>query len=177
MSVSSYAKENQDFFNLLDIAGLNYVPAPNLISVEARDNPIISYEMALTDKNNKFEVRYVVRPISMLDIEYKDAHSSAPTPNHIFPLLFQTLTNNLSDLSNSSSKEYSPTDAKKFFNADWAAVSLLNVNKEFSNEFEQLLLIAIHKDDAADAFILILFNDYNEILSSIDEVMNSLKFK
>lgn len=126
MNFCANSNQSNYFIDLLDGSGLIYEKPQTLIDLKPRDNSIISYENALRDKNNQFEIRYVIRPISMLEIDYKDAHSSAPTPNHIFPLLFQTLVNNLADLSNSSTKEYSPIDAKKFFNTDWAAVALIN---------------------------------------------------
>jgi hypothetical protein len=177
LSCSINSKELSDFKQLLEVSGLTYSKPTNLIELEAKKDKIISYEKALRDSNNYFEIRYVIRPISMLQIDYKDAHSTTPSPNHIFPLFFQTLINNLSDQSSSSTKEYLPSDANKFFNADWAAVALLNLNNEFSNQYQQLLMIAIHKDNASDAYLLILFNDYKYVKDHIDAITSSLVFK
>lgn len=60
-------------------------------------------------------------------------------------MLFQTLVSDFSRGGNSPSNEYTASDAKNKFNADWAAAAVMDVNPDFSTEHEQLLLLALHK--------------------------------
>jgi len=53
----------------------------------------------------------------------------------------------------------------------------MDVNRDFSTEYDQLLLLALHKNNASDAYVIILFDDYAAVKPEIDSVLGSLKFK
>ena len=53
----------------------------------------------------------------------------------------------------------------------------MDVNHDFSTEYEQLLLLALHKNNASDAYVIILFDDYEAVKPEIDLLLESLKFK
>ncbi len=113
----------------------------------------------------------------MVEIDYEDSHNSAPEPNHLFPMLFQSLISDFSNGGNSPANEYSAQETKARFNADWAAVALMDVTRDFSDQYAQLLLLALHKNNASDAYVLVLFDDYQAVKPEINSVLNSLKFK
>lgn len=165
------------FQQLLDDAGLTLHEPDGFIKKEPEENTVLSYEYALQHQQKKLAVRYAIRPIAMVQIDYEDPHNAAPEPNHLFPMLFQTLVSDFSRGGNSPSNEYSTSDAKSKFNADWAAAAVMDVNHDFSTEYEQLLLLALHKNNASDAYVIILFDDYAAVKSEIDLLLESLKFK
>jgi len=165
------------FQQLLDDASLSLHEPDGFIRKEPEENTVLSYEYALQHQQKKLAVRYAIRPISMVQIDYEDPHNAAPEPNHLFPMLFQTLVSNFSRGGNSPTNEYSTSDAKSKFNADWAAVGVMDVNRDFSTEYDQLLLLALHKNNASDAYVIILFDDYAAVKPEIDSVLGSLKFK
>lgn len=53
----------------------------------------------------------------------------------------------------------------------------MDVKREFSTQYEQLLLLALHKNNAADAYIIVLFDDYASVKAEIEAVLQSLRFK
>ena len=165
------------FQQLLDDASLVLVEPEGFVEKEPEENTVLSYEHALQHQTKKLAVRYAIRPIAMVQIDYEDPHNAAPEPNHLFPMLFQTLVSDFSRGGNSPSNEYSTSDAKSKFNADWAAAAVMDVNHDFSTEYEQLLLLALHKNNASDAYVIILFDDYEAVKPEIDLLLESLKFK
>ena len=60
---------------------------------------------------------------------------------------------------------------------DWAAIAVMDVNRDFSTEYEQLLLLALHKNNASDAYVIILFDDYAAVKPEINSLLASLRFK
>jgi len=137
---------------------------------------MLSYEYALKHRSKIIEVWYAIRPIKMVAIEYEDPHGSAPEPNHLFPLMFQTLVSDFAGSGSSPSNEYSASEARTKFNADWAAAAVMNVNPDFSNEYQQVFLLALHKNNASDAYVIVLFDDYADLKAELNAALTSLKF-
>ena len=127
--------------------------------------------------DGKLELRYVIRPLGRIEIDYQDPHSAMPEPNHMFNMLFHTMVGNLTKRgSRSPTKEYSQAQAREFFNADWAAVSVFDVVPEYSDAYSQMMMLALHKNDIADAYTVFLFNDYAQVKQAVQQTMSSLKF-
>lgn len=175
-SSSADSGEIYTFQQLLADGSLLLEQPEGYIKKEPEENPVLSYEYALQHKDKKLAVRYAIRPIDMVQIDYEDPHNAAPEPNHLFPMLFQTLVSDFSRGSNSPSNEYSASDAKSKFNADWAAAAVMDVNPDFSTEYEQLLLLALHKNNASDAYVIILFDEYASVKPEINLLLGTLRF-
>ena len=165
------------FEQLLDDGGLTLEPPPGFERLAPEANNVLSYEHALKHKDKKLAVRYAIRPIKMVEIDYEDPHNAAPEPNHLFPMLFQSLISDFSRGGRSPSNEYSASDARTRFNADWAAVAVMDVSRDFSEEYDQVLLLALHKNNASDAYVIVLFDDYAAVKPEINAALGSLKFK
>lgn len=110
-------------------------------------------------------------------MDYEDPHNAAPEPNHIFTMMFTALIGQLSSGGSSPHREYQQQEAQTRFNADWAALSVFDVEPEYSTDFSQAFLLALHKNNLSDAYMVILFNDYSEIKPALEQVMQSLRFK
>ncbi len=111
-----------------------------------------------------------------MEIAYDDPHSNAPDPNHIFPMMFQTLIDLLSDGKHTPTREYPPEQARSRFNADWAAAALFDEDPRFAEQHKLALMIAIHKNDLADAYTIYLFDDYKQVRPVINATLGSLRF-
>ena len=122
------------------------------------------------------EIRYAIRPLSRIDISYQDPHSSAPHPNDLFKMLFDRITLQLAGTRDSFVNNYSPEQIVARFNAQWAAAALFDVDPRFSGEFRHGLLIAMHRDDQADAYVIGLFDDYDALRNHIGDLERSLRF-
>lgn len=164
------------FRQLLQEAGMQYSRPQDFESLLPAANPLLPYEYAARSNDGRLEIRYAVRPLARIKIEYDDPHTSAPEPNHMFNMLFASLAEQLAHGGDAPRREYTPQQAKALFNADWAAGSIFDASNELSDDYSQGLLIAIHKNGKADAYMLYLFNDYPEVKELINSTLSSLKF-
>ncbi len=177
LCVCAAAQATVTFEDLLDESALDFSNPASLNEVEPQMNEVLPYERAHQLSGGDLEIRYAIRPISRVQIEYEDPHNAAPDPNHIFPLLFQTLVADLAANRNSPTQEYSLEQAQEEFNADWAAAATFDVVDNFSHQYRQALMIAMHKNHKADAYIIFLFDDYPSVKSEIKQNMRNLRFK
>lgn len=172
------AKSQQTRFDaLLNEAGLTLTEPEHFSQRSVQNSDLLPYEHVIRHSDNVLEVRYAIRPISRMEINYQDPHSSAPEPNHIFTMMFTALIGQLSSGGNSPHREYSPQDAADKFNADWAGLSVFDIEQAYSADFKQAFLVALHKNNLADAYLVILFNDYKRAKPLVNEVIQSLRFK
>jgi len=163
-----------DFPTLAAGAGLDYQQPEGFEQTPVLTNPLWPYEHSVHKPG--VEIRYAIRPIERMEIAYDDPHSNAPDPDHIFPMMFQTLIGLLSNGKHSPSREYPPEQASSKFNADWAAAALFDLDKRFSDRYKLALMIAMHKNQMADAYTIYLFDDYETAKPVINATMSSMKF-
>lgn len=168
---------DKSFAKLLDEAGLLFQSPQQYGQIPVTDNLLFPYEYALQNKALKLEIRYSIRPLGRMGIDYQDPHSSAPEPNHIYSMMFNSLIGQLSRGGSSPTREYSQQDAQQKFNADWAAISLFDIEDSYSSDYQLAFLVAIHKNNLADAYMIVLFDDYTRVKPYIDSALKSLRFK
>ncbi|NNE63323.1 MAG: hypothetical protein HKN34_04505 [Gammaproteobacteria bacterium] len=169
--------DEPDFESLLKEAGLSFRQPATFEEVEVKDNALFPYERAIRKTDGSIEVRYAIRPLSRISIDYEDPHNAAPEPNHIFSMMFTALIGRLSNGGSSPHREYQQEEASEKFNADWAALSLFDVEPDYSKEFRMAFLVALHKNDLSDAYVVILFDDLEMIKPQLEVVMSSLRFE
>jgi hypothetical protein len=168
---------DESFGNLLKEAGL-ILDVPEQYHVQAiQQTDFFPYEYALRHKGDILEIRYSVRPISRMEINYEDPHSSAPEPNHIFTMMFTALIGQFSSGGNSPHREYTLDEARQKFNADWAALSTFDIEPAYSADYKHAFLLALHKNNLSDAYLIILFDDYAQVKPHLDVALQSLRFK
>ncbi len=141
-----------------------------------RPNEVFDYDRAVASPDGRLEIRYTVRPFKRLHIEYDDPHGSAPDPNHIFPLMFQSVATRLSGGGYTPTKEYPVEQARQLFNADWAAAGVFDVAPDYGSQYKQGLVLAMHRSTVADAYVVFLFDDYAAVKKELKQVLSSLAF-
>ena len=164
------------FEYLLDEAGMRYQAPEGFSVAQIEPNDLLSYEHAVRDPEGRLEVRYLIRPIQRLEIDYDDPHNPAPDPNDMFRMLFDTLSGRLSGGRYNPDKTLHPEEARNKFHADWAALSVFDVEQSFSGRYRQALFLAMHKDQQADAYVVFLFNDYDQVRDLVNANLASLSF-
>jgi len=165
------------FMALLNEAGLELGKLGNFEPLEPKKNALLDYEHAVISQDQQLEIRFAIRPLQRVEIEYEDPHGSVPDPNHIFPLMFESLAIKLSGGSHTPSREYSMKMAQEVFNADWAAAAVFDVSSEFDTQYSQGLLLAIHKSKISDAYSVFLFDDYETVKPLINAHLSALKYR
>jgi hypothetical protein len=166
----------QAFDRLLDESGLRLASSQNFIDIPISENPVLPYEHAMRHESGELELRFIIRPLNRIEIEYNDPHNAAPEPNHLFPLLFESLIYRLSANSNYNSRTLSEPEARDKFNAQWAALSIFDIDPEFSSDYKNAILLAMHKNDHADAYTLFLYNDHEQAKILINAALATLAF-
>lgn len=164
------------FERLLVESGLELLVPDGLAAVGVRPNEQFIYDRAYASADGALEIRYAVRPLGRLRVDYEDPHSSAPDPNHMFPLMFQSVVAALSGGRHSPTREYPPGRAREKFNADWAAAAVFDTDAGFATDHRQALVIAMHKNALADAYVIFLFDDYEPVAQRIDANLSALRF-
>lgn len=74
------------------------------------------------------------------------------------------------------SREYPAEQARARFNADWAAAAVFDVTAEFTTDFRQGLLVALHRNQVSDAYMVFLFDEYEPVKERIEQGLRSLVF-
>ncbi len=166
----------QAFEDLLAEAGMvfelpeGYRPAP------VEYNEVLPYQYRIVSDDGEVEIRYVVFPLSRVEIDYEDPHSSAPEPDHLFTLLFPGILTEISGWGRYKSQEYPEDEALRLFKADWAAAAVLEVIPEYSPDRRQALVVAMHRNGHADAYEIFLGNDLKRLGDAAKRVQGALRF-
>ncbi len=165
-----------DFQALLKEAGLEMIPTKSLRPIEVPRSDLYGFERASIHVSKPLEVRYAVRPISRIEIDYSDPHGSAPQPDHVYPLVFQSLIGQLARQGAMPTRQYKKQKAGRLFNADWAAAALFDTDPALNTKYRMALLLAIHKSRRGDAYSLFLFDDPRAVKPELDSLMARLRF-
>jgi hypothetical protein len=166
----------QVFEQLLLESGLQIETPVDFNGTPVLSNPVLPYEHALRHESGALEMRFIIRPLSRITIDYSDPHNAAPEPEHLFPLLFESITNRLSMGSDSPTSTFPEAIAESSFNANWAAAAVLSINPEFAAGYQNGLLIAMHRNHVADAYTLFLYNDHEQAKPLINNLLSVMSF-
>lgn len=166
----------ESFEGLLAEGELVFSPPQGYEDIPAGRTPMLDYERALRSPDGNLEIRVAIRPLGRLVIDYDDPHGATPNPNHVFPLVFESLATRLSGGRHAPSNAYPPDRARDKFNADWAAAAVFDTVEEFDTRLKQGLLLAIHRNKVSDAYVVFLFDDYEVVKDSLKAAMGTLVF-
>ena len=164
------------FNSLLQESSMQWSKPDGFKEVAIVENEYLPYEKAVARADGELEIRYALRPLARMTIDYDDPHGALPDPNHIFQRVFQALTGNLSVGGNTPSREYKVEEAKSKFGADWAGMSIFDVDQKFAKGFKGAMLLAMHKNHIADAYIIFLFKDYEKAKAQINANLDTLRY-
>ena len=153
-----------------------------------KEVPIISnmqmnYDYAIKHVEKNFEVRFALRPLDNMLKTYlekeknKQAGEINMNPNKLYQGSFVAIAFNISGgkmLKGSST--FPPEAIKAEFNADWGAITMVEAGKEFGQDYKYCFMVAIHKDNIADAYYFYLANDQQTLKEQMQPVFHSLKF-
>ena len=135
----------------------------------------LDYEATLVAESGGLEVRIALRCLADAEVDYQDPHSSKPAPEHIYPLLYTAIVQEIASDPHSASGGFGENSLDEF-HADWGQMSLLQPKPEFGGAYQSMLFLAIHRRTAADAYLVFLFDDYAAVKDQIQTAMASLHF-
>ena len=185
LSVSSFQSDKNavNFKNQLAKAGLSFEMPKGYTETKIISNQQMNYEYAIKHPEKNFEVRYAIRPLEDLIKSFNESEKNKKTgdininPNQFFASSFQATCLNISGGQMPRVNQFPKQAVKLEFNADWGATTFMKVGKEFGQQYQFCMLIAIHKDNLADAYIFYLSDKQETISELVEPVFHSLKFK
>lgn len=170
------AEQSWSFDALLSEMSLSY-EQPTGWNTAKQVYSTVESNKVLVAPNGQAELHLILRPISLMNIDYDDPHSSAPNPNEVFPLLFDSITQRYSNHDNTRKSEFKGEQATAQFNANWAAASVFGLKDDISEVYSEALLIAIHRHNQGDAYLMVLSNDLSTIKPLITSAQTALIFQ
>lgn len=176
----------QGFVSLMDRAKMTFDKPDSLMEAEIKSNHQMNYEYALAYPGKHFEVRYSIRPLdSILARYYRDTAQKKPgnfmvNPNELHNALFRATVLNVFGGNLPPLKVFNPEAVKSEFNADWGAVVSGQVTGIFGDGYRSCVVVAIHKDNAGDAYYFYLADstvNSQEFSRLMGPLFHTLKFK
>jgi hypothetical protein len=170
------ASTPDSFAALLAEAGMEFTLPDGFRELPVQVNELLPYEGAIGRPDGALEIRYAIRPLARIEVDYEDPHSAKPEPNHMFPLMFQAIIGRIARHGHNPSSEYPQDQARKRFGADWASAAIFDVDPDYSSKHGHGLLLALHKNLLADAYAVFLFDDYEQAKPLLDQTLEALRF-
>ena len=147
-------------------------------------NSQMNYEFALKYPGKNFEVRYAIRPMDTLLLQFAASEKSKKpgdvniSPNKLYGALYQATVLNIAGTGVLPQiSAFDKTAVKNEFNADWGATSVCVPGGAFGKGYKYCLAIAIHKDNIGDAYCFYLGDNQQDMQSLIEPIFHALKFK
>ncbi len=162
---------------LLEEGGLELSLPEGFHPLPVEPDFVMPYEARFRSDDGRLELRYAIRPLARIEIDYEDPHNAAPAPNDLFNMLFRALSETLARDHEVLSREYTPEKARQLYRAGWAAVGVFDLAEGISEDYDEGMLIAIHQNDKADAYLLVLTGDLGREKPRISRLRDSLRFR
>jgi hypothetical protein len=183
--LTSFKADNlpKDFDDLLIRANMTFDSPQDFGETEIIHNKQMNYDYAIKNKDKSLEIRYAVRPLDNLLKDYtikeqnKQPGDVYISPNKFYPAALQATIMNISGGKMPRINVFPKEAIKTEFNADWGATTITEVGKEFGQNYKYCMIVAIHKDNIADAYYFYLFDKQETIQSALIPVFHALKFK
>ena len=171
------------FTDLLDRANLIFQKTEGLEATKIIENRQMTYEYAMKYPKKNFEVRYAIRPLDNLLRDYEEKEKNKKSgdinthPNGLYSSSLQAITLNISGGQLPEIAVFDEQAVKQEFNADWGATTFVEVSKEFGQQYQYCMIVAIHKDNIADAYFFYLSNSKDGFEELMFPAFHSLRFK
>ncbi|MDR1516730.1 MAG: hypothetical protein LBS52_01295 [Dysgonamonadaceae bacterium] len=186
MTLASFSLDKlpETFTDLLNRANLTFQQTAGFEEVKTIENKQMNYEYAIKHLQKNFEIRYAIRPLDERIQQYEEREKNKKEgdvnfhPNQLYLGTLQAIIFNISGGKFSANiQTFDKQAVKEEFNADWGAMTMVEVGKEFGQEYKYCMVVAIHKDDFADAYFFYLSDTKDGFEELLTSAFHSLKFK
>ncbi|MBB6109216.1 hypothetical protein SAMN05421821_103453 [Mucilaginibacter lappiensis] len=184
-----FKAEGQDTFSRafndrLMKANMLFNRPDSFVAIPVISNKQVLYEYAVKHVNKNVEVRYIVNPLDTQLKSYNELVKNKKPgdvfidPNTSYLAYFYSLLKNISSSPPANFTTINEEQTKNNFQADWAAFTFINLNKEFGQNYKYCLVVALHKNNFGDAYCIYLSDERNGLIhSAYANNLSSLKFK
>lgn len=168
---------------LLERAEMEFIMPVGLEETKPIENRQMNYEYALKVPGKKLEVRYAVRPMDKFLKSYEDFEKNKKEgdimihPNKLYTSLMQATLMNISGGQLPEIDAFDPDAVKEEFNADWGATAFVPLEKEFGQDYQYCLMVALHKDNKGDAYYFYMSDTQEGFTELMSSAFHSMRFK
>jgi hypothetical protein len=149
------------FKSLLQLNMMSFDAPKNYIEIKPIENRQMNFEKAYKHPTERFEVRYAIR------------NNELNIPKQVFEMTVLNISGGLLPEYTAFNAEA----AKNEFGANAGATVIVEVGKEFGQDYKYCLLVYIHKDGVGDGYIFYLADDKKIITDLMMPIFHALKFK
>lgn len=175
-----YGQSFSEFQSLLDNCGMNFNKPNGFMESKVIDNNDMDYDYALKYPDKDFEVRYAIRPIRYKhyanDTIRNAMENQRAFRNAQYEIILHTIILNITGGVDYNIQVFDKDAVKKEFNADWGATTFVELHSDFGKGFKYCMIVAIHKNDVADAYYFYLSNSKDKFMDYADPFFHSLRF-
>lgn len=171
------------FKEQLEKSGMVFEMPKGFIETGIIENRQMNYEYAIKHETKAFEARFALRPLADLMKTYQELEKNKKSgdininPNQFFASSLQAIVLNISGGKMPRLQPFPPQAVKAEFNAEWGATTSFEVGKEFGQGYKYCMVVAIHKNNLADAYCFYLSDTQETMNELLRPVFHSLKFK
>ncbi len=183
-TISVYGQDlPSDFTELLNRSSMTFTLPNGLKSIPIIQNDQMNYEFAIKYPKYSFEVRFAIRPLDLYIEDYEERERNKNPgdinihPNNLYKSLLEATILNISGGQLPPIQQFDSQAVKSEFNADWGATSFVNVGQEFGQSYKYCMVVAIHKQNLADAYIFFLANTKDNFSELMFPAFHSLQFR
>ena len=144
----------------------------------------MDYEYAVRVLGKHVEIRYAIRPLNQLLVEYRQAKAkgeAAVDPNQLYSSLLTVVALNVSGGDEPTTKDFPSEAVQQEFGADWGTTTMVRAGKEFGPKYAKCMIVALHKQNAADAYCFYLFDKPDDLGPLLDsptaDAFHALRFQ
>ncbi len=166
-----------DFAKLLKETEVELEIPSDFEEIPVPQTEVFSFEKAWRKKDGSVEIRLALRPIRRMVIDYDDPHSSAPDPNDMYPLMFTAMIGQFARQGEMPVRDVPFELARKTFRADWASIAMFGADPALDTSHREGMLLALHKNRTADAYLLILYDDPDHSRQLLKELIKVVRFR
>ncbi len=171
-----------NFKEFADKQKLSFVMPKDFRTVPVVFNHDVRYDFAIRHVKKKLEIRYAIfsltKQIDAYKKSLKDPKTVMTDPNKRYTSFTWAACMNISGGKPFKAvRAFKPADVRKEFNANWGATILIESKSEFARGYRYVLVVTLHRDSVADAFIFYLFDDIKKINKEMTKAFYALKYQ
>ncbi|MFF5382504.1 hypothetical protein [Pedobacter suwonensis] len=183
---SQDTKPAESFEKIISHNNLMLDQPEGFVKTEPIKNSAMLYEYAVIDTSKHIEIRYAIRSLTERVKEYKKWLETKKegeiriNPNTMLSATLMAIAMNIAGGSNKppSIQQFPDPAVKKDFNADAGFFTIVTPTKNFGKDYKFCMVVAIHKEDIADAYTFILTDEMENLKKYITPtIFNALRFK
>lgn len=165
------------FREQLEQAGMAFKLPPGFIWVAPKANDRVAYHGAVATPAPRLEIRFHIVSLKRPPLPEGFTPITAVDMNALHDMHLLALIHNVADHLVSGPNPLPAEAVQAEFGADRGSVSRLGLAPStFSDGFSECMLLALHREDIADAYIFFMFDSFEQVAELIQNNFYTLTF-